>query len=105
MTLGPKPQPSTTSRCLVVARLGPVVHVAPQDECCQGCAEDAANSALPGYRLTSRMSVRQPGWLVIERCPRVRPAGCDGQWSSEGGLVRSEEHTSELQSLRHLVCR
>src|SRR5262245_63021671 len=27
-------------------------------------------------------------------------------WSSAGGIgFRSEEHTSELQSLRHLVCR
>src|ERR1039458_7257708 len=26
-------------------------------------------------------------------------------WKSDGFLVRSEEHTSELQSLRHLVCR
>src|SRR5436853_1999313 len=24
---------------------------------------------------------------------------------SDGGLFRSEEHTSELQSLRHIVCR
>src|SRR5205814_9268082 len=26
-------------------------------------------------------------------------------WSAEDGDDRSEEHTSELQSLRHLVCR
>src|SRR5258705_3456648 len=26
-------------------------------------------------------------------------------WFEEGTRVRSEEHTSELQSLRHLVCR
>src|SRR5262245_65323482 len=30
----------------------------------------------------------------------------DGTWkASGGGSGRSEEHTSELQSLRHLVCR
>src|SRR5262245_8387063 len=28
-----------------------------------------------------------------------------GQWLSDCGLERSEEHTSELQSLRHIVCR
>src|ERR1035441_2578431 len=28
-----------------------------------------------------------------------------GERASSGGLRRSEEHTSELQSLRHLVCR
>src|SRR5437899_5068503 len=27
------------------------------------------------------------------------------QWLTIAGGVRSEEHTSELQSLRHLVCR
>src|SRR5205814_8383353 len=32
--------------------------------------------------------------------PQLRPVGLD----AAGGL-RSEEHTSELQSLRHLVCR
>src|SRR5205814_7905469 len=26
-------------------------------------------------------------------------------WESDQGAFRSEEHTSELQSLRHLVCR
>src|ERR1035441_10870928 len=31
----------------------------------------------------------------------VRPSGGAGR----GGSGRSEEHTSELQSLRHLVCR
>src|SRR5947199_10286399 len=28
-----------------------------------------------------------------------------GERSFQGALFRSEEHTSELQSLRHLVCR
>src|SRR5262245_64367598 len=26
-------------------------------------------------------------------------------WQTEQSVIRSEEHTSELQSLRHLVCR
>src|SRR5262245_64098102 len=29
----------------------------------------------------------------------------DRQWALERDQYRSEEHTSELQSLRHLVCR
>jgi hypothetical protein len=34
------------------------------------------------------MSVRRPGWLVVERCPRVRPAGFDGEWGHlRDGLV------------------
>src|SRR5205814_8565498 len=28
-----------------------------------------------------------------------------GYWNDRGRTARSEEHTSELQSLRHLVCR
>src|SRR5437899_6823178 len=32
-------------------------------------------------------------------------APCDGNGFSSAGRGRSEEHTSELQSLRHLVCR
>src|ERR1035438_10760567 len=33
-------------------------------------------------------------------------SGADGwTYSPSSGLLRSEEHTSELQSLRHLVCR
>ena len=34
------------------------------------------------------MSVRRPGWSVVERCPRVRPAGFDGEWGHlRDGLV------------------
>src|SRR5262245_62341220 len=29
----------------------------------------------------------------------------EAKYRQEHGVVRSEEHTSELQSLRHLVCR
>src|SRR5437899_5418949 len=34
-----------------------------------------------------------------------RPAGASRPSSRRPRRVRSEEHTSELQSLRHLVCR
>src|SRR5262245_64223111 len=48
--------------------------------------------------------------LPILRRPRHRgrsPAPGGGAWTLGGAVVplRSEEHTSELQSLRHLVCR
>src|SRR5205814_7236268 len=36
-------------------------------------------------------------------CPGAR--SCDCRWSTRTNRSRSEEHTSELQSLRHLVCR
>src|SRR5215472_5918410 len=37
----------------------------------------------------------------------VQLAGCEARWMGEGARIaeRSEEHTSELQSLRHIVCR
>src|SRR5262245_7157568 len=45
--------------------------------------------------------------LALARC--LRDHGIEGlpdpQLSGKGFMLRSEEHTSELQSLRHLVCR
>src|SRR5436853_1134911 len=35
----------------------------------------------------------------------ARPARARHRLGMRGGVGRSEEHTSELQSLRHLVCR
>src|SRR5205814_5155371 len=35
----------------------------------------------------------------------LRLRGATADRSRAGGRLRSEEHTSELQSLRHLVCR
>src|SRR5436853_4022319 len=51
--------------------------------------------------------------VKLDRDWFVMPGPAEGQppirlWTlTEGGpqMVRSEEHTSELQSLRHLVCR
>src|SRR5947199_7724572 len=49
----------------------------------------------------TRVSAHQtPASAWRHRCGRRAPAQCPG--SDE---KRSEEHTSELQSLRHLVCR
>src|ERR1039458_10682274 len=35
----------------------------------------------------------------------LRPAHLAGVLAEPGKIARSEEHTSELQSLRHIVCR
>src|SRR5262245_65032395 len=40
-----------------------------------------------------------------ERGARLRPLPRPPPPRDPGGAPRSEEHTSELQSLRHLVCR
>src|SRR5438045_5214247 len=66
------------------------------------------HDALPIYRL------EVPGAQVKPRresCPSVAPAVAReqqlliGARVDERRIARSEEHTSELQSLRHLVCR
>src|SRR5437899_10720079 len=61
-------------------------------------ADDAADQ--PADRAHRLERVEGLGWL------RARP--CDARAAKEEGdgeVPRSEEHTSELQSLRHLVCR
>src|SRR5436853_4890144 len=46
----------------------------------------------------------RPASASTARAAAARPTMCSPARSSGGGS-RSEEHTSELQSLRHLVCR
>src|SRR5205814_6373904 len=60
----------------------------------------------PGSGFPRRMLTRIPGRSSISYVlsPRVvTPHGCPVRQPSRS--QRSEEHTSELQSLRHLVCR
>src|SRR2546425_9111281 len=45
------------------------------------------------------------GALVPERVVGVETGGCPHTAIREDASVRSEEHTSELQSLAYLVCR
>src|SRR5205814_8532673 len=49
----------------------------------------------------SRPPVRRLSLVVAT----VRAVGRERKYLGEYGETRSEEHTSELQSLRHLVCR
>src|SRR5205814_10582191 len=61
--------------------------------------------------LRQLVALREPGraqWMALRQesaggvgdvTPAVRVVA-----NPSGGLLRSEEHTSELQSLRHLVC-
>src|SRR5258705_5097367 len=46
-----------------------------------------------------------PEHSVLEGCLRRRDLRGAGRERCDHHLDRSEEHTSELQSLRHLVCR
>src|SRR5438045_4825058 len=58
----------------------------------------APQTADPGEKTAPRRGRHRPGW--VGAAPRRESlAACCATFS------RSEEHTSELQSLRHLVCR
>src|ERR1035441_9596192 len=62
----------------------------------------------PPKALHSRHAFGETGCARKRALPGRAATAPDGQWRS--GLLdpkayRSEEHTSELQSLRHLVCR
>src|SRR5262245_64627499 len=55
-----------------------------------------------------REEAKKPGGPVASVCtiePRAELIESTGEPCLHGGDRRSEEHTSELQSLRHLVCR
>src|ERR1035441_10757423 len=76
---------------------------------------------LSGFGARARLWIRRPRgrrtWIHSSagkksldqrlRAPTHLAAGGAGNGSVQkrNGVVRSEEHTSELQSLRHLVCR
>src|SRR5262245_3378266 len=76
---------------------------------------DVVSIGYPGLVLQGRV-VAEPhnlgsGWVGFDfeaafGCPvkLINDAAMQALGSYQGG-VRSEEHTSELQSLRHLVCR
>src|SRR5436853_1639789 len=55
--------------------------------------------------------LRQIHGNIFARNAYIQSWGChtgeemSGWWYRATGTMRSEEHTSELQSLRHLVCR
>src|SRR5205814_4474533 len=65
--------------------------------------DDAVDTIFAGVRTGKR------GDLYIPRVPSAKvvdiAAVLIGNRPIETKVIRSEEHTSELQSLRHLVCR
>src|SRR5262245_56768833 len=65
-------------------------------------AEEAARIAKTTSVLTEVAGTRPVGWFSL---PRQQDNFAGGSISPNTMALRSEEHTSELQSLRHLVCR
>src|SRR5947199_3352012 len=59
------------------------------------------------FALRPRTAVTLPHALrqVAAKAERQQPPVCLGLSIRQPLAIRSEEHTSELQSLRHLVCR
>src|ERR1039458_10534464 len=57
-----------------------------------------------GVRFGDKLAVRDVSFDVLENCV-VSLIGPSGSGKTTVLRARSEEHTSELQSLRHLVCR
>src|ERR1035438_211836 len=64
-----------------------------------------ARQSWPNYQYVEAVLYQRHGLEaqpILAGTPRVQVRGGIGSY---GWLRRSEEHTSELQSLRHLVCR
>src|ERR1035441_10498990 len=76
---------------------------------CRNCFREQFSSIL--YRLmldtglTVHFAVMVEGEVIL--IDRIQPPGGPklASWVGKRMGIRSEEHTSELQSLRHLVCR
>src|SRR5882724_12912471 len=63
-------------------------------ECCTYPLAPGTSTNRPFGNSSARLRVRSDVFMVLP-----------SPTSTSAGVVRSEEHTSELQSLRHLVCR
>src|SRR5947199_7253169 len=62
-------------------------------------------STLFPYTTLFRSADRGRGQRIVARGGARKRESADCHKFSRTGVLRSEEHTSELQSLRHLVCR
>src|SRR5437899_3982884 len=77
---------------------------------CRKQGTDLKPADVDYYTCTMHPSVRQQS--PKDKCPicgmdlvPVKKKPAPGAPAVDSGICRSEEHTSELQSLRHLVCR
>src|SRR5258705_10292320 len=65
------------------------------------------NTASPmfGPWFTPEITQFGPWGISAPRASSTQSVGVPSTWKPPSERRRSEEHTSELQSLRHLVCR
>src|ERR1035438_1385034 len=72
---------------------------------CDGIPDNKLCVSSPAFKALRRMARRKRGLTLTARCcmAMIALAGCAPlNLFAQQELVRSEEHTSELQSLRHL---
>src|SRR2546422_5903152 len=86
--------------------LGQLLMVGLSEERWTSTLERHLLSIKPGGILLSPRQLRKPDSAaeLLKNAARTLPAACFLALEEEGG-PRSEEHTSELQSRLHLVCR
>src|SRR5258705_7852319 len=65
--------------------------------------QPAARLVARSERPYSQTNPDLSAWVAVTAC--FGQSGDTGRWPKQAVTARSEEHTSELQSLRHLVCR
>src|ERR1035441_6927856 len=106
---------ATPSRCMRAPPVAGVVSTIVPCTCQCTCTTVRLGALLPTARVQGdgagreldSVAVRHPGDGRGERAlqPAQRGGGGIPDLDGRDGRPRSEEHTSELQSLRHLVCR
>src|SRR5437016_6684003 len=72
---------------------------------CGPADEKLANALKPGFAIVVAANVPVPPSAATSVGPSARRTPRNGIVTVKGMPVRSEEHTSELQSLTNLVCR
>src|SRR5262245_62635089 len=65
----------------------------------------ARRIGIPQGRRAAQPGACERGRRCVPRGALCRPVARGGAAGARGNVPRSEEHTSELQSLRQLVCR
>src|SRR5947199_2493595 len=83
---------------------GPLVYDTTSASTRRGCVDAAGTNPWTGTQFPGKILLIDRGICAVSM--KVANAGAAGAIAAiVANNVRSEEHTSELQSLRHLVCR